>query len=89
MSKVALSGGTPTVLASSQARPLRIVVDDSTVYWTNNFAGSIARVPVAGGQVVTLASGENYARDLAVSSTDVYFTTNDGAGSGGVLKIAK
>lgn len=88
--KVPLVGGEPTVLATGQSQPVNVAVDATNVYWTNEYDGSLMRVPVDGGKApVALARGQSYGVGLALDATNVYWITQDGTGAGGVLKTTK
>jgi hypothetical protein len=77
------------VLASNQACPIAIAVDDTSVYWANwapMAPGSIVKVPLAGGEPTTLAANLDQPLSLAVDAMNVYWTTgNDSAGT--VMKV--
>ncbi len=71
----------PVTLASGQASPARIVVDDNYVYWTNEGTdtssysdGAVKKVAKTGGSIQTLASGQMRAWGIAVDDSDVFFT---------------
>jgi len=84
--KVALSGGTPTTLASGQGGgPNGIAVDSVSVYWANG-GGAVMKVPLGGGTPTTLAFGQNNPECIVVDSTSVYWTDAFG---GTVMKAAK
>jgi hypothetical protein len=75
--KVAIDGGSPTMLASGQATPTGIAVDGSDAYWTNeplNQAGSVMKVPLACGAPDSIATGQNRPRHIAVDASNVYWT---------------
>ncbi|HUB08297.1 MAG TPA: hypothetical protein VMB50_14920 [Myxococcales bacterium] len=82
-------------IASGQAGPFDLVVDQSTVYWTNQVdGGSVARapkVPANGGAPVELATGQinPWALALAPDDASLYWTTwnwtNDGKLSYGTV----
>lgn len=90
--------GPPTVLAAThdlENTPVGLVLDDTTVYWTNTSSGQVVSCAKSGcgnGPTV-IASGQNQPRGIAVDATRVYWT-NDGsvAGAfkdGAVLACAK
>jgi hypothetical protein len=52
--KVPIGGGTPTTLASGQGSPACIVIDATSVYWTDFGSGAVMSTSKAGGALVTL-----------------------------------
>lgn len=42
--KAPIGGGTPTTLASGQAKPFGIAIDAANVYWTNSEVGAAGAV---------------------------------------------
>jgi len=78
------SGGVSTTLASGQNVPFGIVVDATTVYWTNYAGGTVMKVPIGGATPTTLASGQNSPYGIAVDATSVFWTTYTG---GAVMSV--
>jgi hypothetical protein len=83
-----------TVLASGQAQPGNLVVDDTYVYWSDAGDaaedGSILSVPKSGGAVRTLATGQNVPFGVAADGSYVYWTNFDAGGTHGrVMKVAR
>jgi hypothetical protein len=81
--RVPISGGVATTLASGQASPAGLAVDEQNVYWTNSGMriqdGAVMRVARAGGTPTTLASGQwGVGADIAVGSGHVFWTGNSG-----------
>jgi hypothetical protein len=85
--KVSVDGGMPTTLVSNQNCPgMNIVVDATSVYWTNiggdacvSSCGAVLKIPLEGGTPTTLASGRTFPYGVAVDDTSVYWTDfNDG-----------
>jgi hypothetical protein len=44
VSKIALTGGAPVVLASDQDEPWTVAVDSTSVYWTNSGSGTVMKL---------------------------------------------
>jgi hypothetical protein len=99
ISKVPLSGGSVTVLASTDVyTPSAIAVDATSVYWIDSgdrssLHGGVFQIPIVGGTVVTLDSTQFYGAGLAIDSANVYFTTTRGLSKvsklgGGTFPIA-
>jgi hypothetical protein len=86
--KMALSGGTPTTLASDQSTQLGIAVDATSVYWTNYNTGTVMKVGLGGGTPTTLASGLSLPDCMAVDATSVYWTGNGDLDDATVMKVA-
>jgi hypothetical protein len=78
-------------IATGQASPGKVVVDDDHVYWVNigtGAKGSVMRLAKTGGDPQVLASDQAFPRGLVVDDTSVYWTAGvNGAGS--VMKASK
>lgn len=76
ITKLPLGGGTPVVLASGLSQTSDIVVDSTTVYWTDNIGCNVMSVPIAGGLPATLATSSepNAPYAIAVDAMYVYWT---------------
>ncbi|MBX3210305.1 MAG: hypothetical protein KF764_35060 [Labilithrix sp.] len=89
--------GTPETIATTDANPFALVVDDSGVYWASAGAaqtgseGSVARAPLTpNGQKTTMMSNVRSIYDLAVDSTSIYITSVGAQlGQGRVLRMSK
>lgn len=68
----------PIVLVEGQdGVPQVLVVDATSVYWTNDNIGTVMKVPLGGGSPKTLVAGQSRPFDLAVDSTNVYWANYD------------
>ena len=77
LSKVSKSGGTISTLVS----PINIVdmvADETFVYWTDNKAATVMKVPVTGGAAIAIAQGQAEPTGIAVNSSYVYWSTTQG-----------
>jgi hypothetical protein len=77
--------GAPAMLHASESGAYYVTSDDTHVYWTNAFAGTVMRVPHCGGEVTVLAENETSPFAVAVDGTHVYWAGNT---FGGVLTRA-
>jgi hypothetical protein len=89
---VPLDGGTPTTLSSGWYSAEQIVVNATSVFWTNYVAsgGTLMSVPLGGGVATTIATGQNApnAWFLTKDSTSLYWTGFESTTSGGsVLSV--
>jgi hypothetical protein len=86
VSKVSKTGGTPTVLATGQAGPSSVVLDDANVYWINegtitssltllNNSG-IASVAKAGGAASVLFTEKTDGSGVGADSGDLLVAAN-------------
>ncbi|RLB51812.1 MAG: hypothetical protein DRJ42_16180 [Deltaproteobacteria bacterium] len=82
--RVPLGGGTAEVVAGGQDGPHGIALDGGVLYWTNDFGGTVIKMPL-GGAAVVVASGQEEPKNLVVTIDAVYWTTRGGA----VMRIAK
>ncbi len=72
----------PVNLSSGLNSPLRVAVDSTNIYWTeNNDTGTVKKVSISGGTVTTLASGLNDPAGIAIDSTNVYWTEENSNGT--------
>lgn len=80
--KVAITGGTPEVLATSTGEHGGIAVGTGRVYWTDSPqdspTGSLLSVPVDGGASPTTVATAPGLALVAVDATNVYWTDFDG-----------
>jgi hypothetical protein len=81
-----VDGSNAVPLATLQGSPQGIAIDGSDVYWANQSAGTINKVPIGGGTVTVLAQCQQQPEDVAVDATSVYWTNS---GGGSVVKVAK
>ena len=89
--RVAASGVAVEEVATGQASPVFVAVDDDYVYWTNGGtegSGSVAKAPHAGGEVRTLADDQVSPSRLAVVGGQVYWCASSSRDplSAGVLR---
>lgn len=62
-----------------------IAIDGTSVYWTDDGAGTVVKMALSGGAPVTLASGLDTPDSIALDAANVYFT--EGSGPGQVMKM--
>jgi hypothetical protein len=89
--QVSINGGAVTTLASGLNQPMRVAVDATHVYWTENAggiagAGAVRSVPVAGGTVTTLASALNSPYAIVADGSSIYWTELGTNGTDGTIK---
>jgi len=90
--KVAVGGGTPTTIASSQAVPVSLIVANGTVYWSDyglSAPGLVMSIPTDGGTgVVPLVDGLNDPAALVFSAGTLYWTiANSSSTSGAIMSL--
>lgn len=88
--QMAHAGGTVTTLATGQATPSSIAVDDTNVYWATRYGinqSSVQSVPIGGGPIATLATGQGNTNAIAVDANNVYWVSTTAGGS--VLRLSK
>jgi hypothetical protein len=87
VTKVALNGGTPVILAPTGGQG--IAVDDANVYWTDfGNPGSVSKVSINGGAATVLATNLQRPAGIAVDATSVYWVNSgDGDNTGYVMKL--
>ncbi|MEA2238205.1 MAG: hypothetical protein QOC81_2929 [Thermoanaerobaculia bacterium] len=80
----------PAVLVAGLNVPNHVAVDDSSVYWTENWGdtGTVKKVSKSGGAVTTLASGLNRPA-LFVDGSYVYFSDSPGINTTSVKRVPK
>jgi hypothetical protein len=80
--------GTETVLASGQALPAYLQVDDQHVYWTNSGDGTVRRCAIegCGDAPQALAIEQDEPWGLALDETHIYWTNRRG---GSVMRKRK
>ncbi len=62
-----------TVIASNQAQPLAVALDDTFVYWGDHLSGHIMKAPKGGGPAIAIVSGEGSFESIAVDDQYVYW----------------
>ena len=64
-----IEGGSPTTLVSGLEGPTTVVVDATSVYFTDSEAGTVEKVALGGGTPKVLATGQDYPIGIAVDSS--------------------
>jgi hypothetical protein len=68
----------PDVLASGQSSPWDLVVDATSLYWTNNAgAGSVMKVGLSGGSPVALSSNRTSPTKMVSDGARLYWLDHD------------
>jgi hypothetical protein len=91
--RVDKAGVSVETIATAQAHPTRLALDDDSAYWSNlgdpgcvAATGSIAKRAKAGGPIVVLAEGQRCPRGIAVDGQYVYWTS---LGAASIQRVAK
>jgi len=82
-----LPAGTPTSIVTGRTGPGHIVIDATSVYWTEPSAGNVMKVARGGGTPVTLASGLSNPTGIVVDDTYVWWTNDTPSGS--IMRVVK
>lgn len=69
----ASGGGSPTTLASGLRDPVGVAADEDSVYWVDELAGTVVKMPRAGGRATVIASGQASPDAIAVDDQFVYW----------------
>jgi hypothetical protein len=80
------AGGEPVALGSGPG-PYAAVADAQHVYWTDETAGTVTKVPVGGGDATVIAKDQASVSELAIDGANLYWL-NAGT-DGAVMKLAK
>jgi sugar lactone lactonase YvrE len=79
----------PVVMATG-SQTLGIALDTSNLYWTDNSAGTLMKMPLAGGTATPLATALYNPGGVVVDASNAYWVgENPGSGVGEVYKVAK
>jgi hypothetical protein len=70
------TGGAVKDIAPATGKPVRVAVDDTYAYWSENLAASIVRAPKDGSGTPTLVAAATQPNGLVVDSTQVYWVSN-------------
>jgi hypothetical protein len=82
--------GALEVLATGQAGPRGLALDDTSVYWANNADGTIATAPKTGGGARGIAHGATSPRWVTVDATQIFWSSDTRGGCvGGIFKMLK
>jgi hypothetical protein len=78
-------------IASGQASPESIVVDDTYVYWVNSVqGGAVSRAPKSGaGTVEILATSQKRPYSVTQDCNTIYWTNQNDFGTGQIMKVVK
>jgi len=85
-------GAVSTVATAGGSTIGGLVIDSTSVYWTDPDVGAVMSAPLAGGVATTLASGQVQPSGIAVDATSVYWTASGEQNSfqvfGNVMRVA-
>ena len=86
--RVRIGGGPVETIASSQAAPYAIIVNNGKIYWNEyglNTPGLILSASADGGAIVPLASGLNDPGDMAVGGGRIFWMNTVSSATSGTL----
>ena len=69
------------------AGPAPSILDETYVYYTGYYAGTVSRVAKVGGPVTVLASGLSGPCRLRVADGNVYWSNDGNGGAGSVMRV--
>ena len=78
LARVPIDGGAMEVLTSQAAGVHMVRLTETHVYWTNEDAGTVSKMPKGGGTEDVLVTGLSGPRALAVSGDFIYVTDTGG-----------
>ena len=73
------------VVATMQAKPWGVAVDDAFVYWTNEGDGTVMRMAKAGGAPVAIARNQLEPRQIVVDPSNVIWSNSNASNRPGDL----
>ena len=90
------TGGAAKNIADATGKPLRVAVDDTYAYWSENLGGAIMRAPKDGSGSPTLVAAATQPQGVAVADGQVFWVSNEAtdynlyraAASGGTASVA-
>jgi sugar lactone lactonase YvrE len=66
-----------------------MALDDSYLYWTDRFAGTLSRVPRGGGTPETIISGQDIPYALVLDGAHLFWTNSSSGRDNGTLMRAE
>jgi hypothetical protein len=89
VTRLAIGGGEPSAIATSQPGPDIVASDGTSAFWTNDESATIFRGPLGDLSPVEIADTGYAAAGLAVDDAYVYWSAYDGASAYAVIAAPK